>query len=296
MGKFRLNASQVERLGNRDEQYAWEDEGENAIASTAEALSNAGFSQFVLRGNYFVSSTEDNDEEAPHIGQYRVKFHYNQCGTATIMAQQIQDDQDCYSFRKWNPEKRNVDIGQSTDAEQDGTCGNPCCCYICMCVNCLMNTLFEEVVDVARDGKLVSEQYFTEQEQSVGSAAKCIRPTGIFLCIFGHYLLFSPVIALLDMIPFIGWLLSWIVALAAIIFAVVVGLTLSVLTIAVAWVFFRPLIGIPLLLIVGASVYLTFFYDWGKASTVEGEDTTPTGDGTNTDTGNGDTTGGGGGS
>ena len=78
------------------------------------------------------------------------------------------------------------------------------------------------------------------------------------------------------MIPLVGWLMSWIVALAAVIFAVVVGLTLSVLTIAIAWVFFRPLIGIPLLLIVGVSVYLTWFYDWGKASTVEGEDTTPT--------------------
>ena len=77
------------------------------------------------------------------------------------------------------------------------------------------------------------------------------------------------------MIPLVGWLMSWIVALAAIIFAVIVGLTLSVLTIAIAWVFFRPLIGIPLLLIVGVSVYLTWFYDWGKASTVEGEDTTP---------------------
>ena len=66
------------------------------------------------------------------------------------------------------------------------------------------------------------------------------------------------------MIPLVGWLLSGLVAVAAIIFAIVVGLTLSVLTIAVAWVFFRPLIGIPLLLLVGASVYLTFFFDWSK--------------------------------
>ena len=153
-----------------------------------------------------------------------------------------------------------------------------------------MNVMFEEVVDVARDGKLVSEQYFTEQESSVGSAAKCIRPTGIFLCIFGHYLLFSPVIKLLDMIPLIGWLLSWIVALAAIIFAVIVGLTLSILTIAIAWLFFRPLIGVPLLLLVGVSIYLTFFYDWSKGAVVEGEDTTPTST-TGTDTGG--TTGGG---
>ena len=71
------------------------------------------------------------------------------------------------------------------------------------------------------------------------------------------------------MIPFVGWLLSWIVAVAAVIFAVVVGLTLSVLTIAVAWVFFRPLIGIPLLIAVGASIYLIFFYDWGGDETAE---------------------------
>ena len=76
------------------------------------------------------------------------------------------------------------------------------------------------------------------------------------------------------MIPFVGWLLSWIVAVAAIIFAVVVGLTLSVLTIAIAWVFFRPLIRIPLLILVGVSIYLTFFFDWGDTFS-DGEDTTP---------------------
>ena len=159
-----------------------------------------------------------------------------------------------------------VPYGQSTDGEQDSTCGNPICCYICMCVNCLFNTMFEEVVDVARDGKLVSETYFTEQEGMLGGSATAIRWGGIFMCILGHYLLFAPVINLLNMIPFVGWLLSWIVAVAAVIFAVVVGLTLSVLTIAIAWVFFRPLIGIPLLILVGASIYLTFFFDWSKVS------------------------------
>ena len=156
-----------------------------------------------------------------------------------------------------------------------------------------MNTLFEEVVDVARDGKLVAEQYFTDQEANVGSAAKCIRPTGIILCIVGHYLLFSPIISLLKMIPLVGWLLGGIVMVAAIIFPVVVGLTLSILTIAIAWVFFRPLIGIPLLILVGASIYLTFFYDWGSKAAVEGENTTPAAAETNSTPA--ETTGGGGG-
>lgn len=80
------------------------------------------------------------------------------------------------------------------------------------------------------------------------------------------------------MIPFVGWLLSSIFAVAAVIFAVVVGLTLSTLTIAIAWVFFRPLIGIPLLLLTAAGIYFAFFFDWEKVSgydSVADEDTTP---------------------
>merc|ERR1712032_1737695 len=202
-------------------------------------------------------------------------FHYNECGNATIMAQQIEDADGNRTFRKWNPEKKTVPYGQSTDAEQDSTYGNPICCYICLCVNCMMNTMFEEVVDHATDGKVPAEQYFKDQEDALGTAGSVIRPLGIFLCIFGHYLLFSPIIKILNMIPLVGWLLSGIVALAAIIFSVIVGLTLSVLTIAIAWLFFRPLFGICLLAIVGTSVYFTFYYDWGTAE-VAGETTTPT--------------------
>ena len=131
-----------------------------------------------------------------------------------------------------------------------------------MLVNFLFNAMFEEVVDVARDGKINSELYFDEQKSLLGGSVTFFRWLGIILCIIGHYLLFSPIINILGMIPLVGWLLSGIVAIAAAIFAFVVGLTLSVLTIAIAWVVFRPLIGIPLLALVGASICLTFFFDW----------------------------------
>ena len=152
--------------------------------------------------------------------------------------------------------------------------------------------MFEDVVDVARDGKMISECYFDEQKSLLGGSATVFRLLGIFLCILGHYLLFSPIIKILGMIPLVGWLLSGIVAIAAAIFAIVVGLTLSVLTIAIAWVFFRPLIGIPLLILVGASIYLTFFFDWSGVSGEEiGEDTTPVDEGTTTiDTNDGGST------
>ena len=74
--------------------------------------------------------------------------------------------------------------------------------------------------------------------------------------------MFSPIIALLKWIPLVGWLLGGLVSVAAFIFALVVGGTLACLMIAIAWVFFRPLIGIPLLLATGAGIYFIFFYPW----------------------------------
>lgn len=94
----------------------------------------------------------------------------------------------------------------------------------------------------------------------MASAAKFFRPSGIFLCILGFYFLFAPIIALLKWIPLVGWLLGGFVAVAAAIFAFIVGGTISCLVIAIAWVFFRPLIGIPLLLAVATSCYFIFFY------------------------------------
>ena len=272
MGKFKLNQDQIAKLGQKDESWNWKDGGAAACENTTDTMKGKGFEplrQDKGSPDYLISSAEGDASGEHHIGSYRIKFHYNVCGEATLMAQQVQDKANDYTFRKWNPEKKMVPYGESTDAEMDQACGSPVCCYICMCVNCMMHTMFEEVVDFARDGNTSQEAYFKEQEATIGLASKIIRPVGILLCIFGFYLLFSPVIALLDMIPFVGWLLSGIVAVAAVIFAIVVGLTLSVLTIAVAWVFFRPLIGIPLLLAVAASVYLVFFYQWGGESVAE---------------------------
>ena len=95
----------------------------------------------------------------------------------------------------------------------------------------------------------------------IETANKIIRPTGIFLTILGLYLLFSPIIAMLTWIPLVGSLLGSVASFAAFIFAILVGLTLSCLTIAIAWVFFRPLIGIPLLFLTAAGIYLCFLFD-----------------------------------
>jgi hypothetical protein len=197
-----------------------------------------------------------------HVGQMRVCFEYDKCGSTTIIAQQMQDDDEVFTFRKWNPDKINVPFSESTDAEGDNMCTNPCCCYICLLVNCCFNVMFEEVVDLATDATKTTQQYFDEQKELVKKLGSIFRPIGILGCMFGFYWLFAPVISLLKWIPLVGWLLGGLASLAAGIFAFIVGGTLACLMIAIAWVFFRPLIGVPLLAAVGTSIYFIFFYAW----------------------------------
>ena len=94
------------------------------------------------------------------------------------------------------------------------------------------------------------------------------------ISILGFYLLFAPVIAALSWIPLVGTLLSSFVGFAAILFATLVGLTLSTTIIAVAWVFFRPIMGVSLIALVSLSIYFTFYYDYTETTTV-GELSTP---------------------
>ena len=89
LGNFKLNQSQIERLGKTEEKSWWYLKAKAAIAGSEEVMSGYGFKPFVLRGEYLMSSTSISGHAEEHIGQYRVRFHYNTCGIASVMAQQV---------------------------------------------------------------------------------------------------------------------------------------------------------------------------------------------------------------
>ena len=124
-----------------------------------------------------------------------------------------------------------------------------------------MNAAFEEVVDCVKDTKMSAEAFFDSQDEMIKTSSRIIRPLGILLTIFGLFMLFMPFIVLLKWIPLVGWLLGGIVAVAAFVFALVVGTVISCLVIAIAWVFYRPLIGVLMLTLAGIGIYFIFFFD-----------------------------------
>ena len=74
-------------------------------------------------------------------------------------------------------------------------------------------------------------------------------------------MIFTPLIVILKWIPLIGFMLGSIAAFASFLIALVVGITMSVFVISLAWLFFRPLFALTLLTISGVSTYLIFFYN-----------------------------------
>jgi hypothetical protein len=81
-----------------------------------------------------------------------------------------------------------------------------------------------------------------------------LRGVGLVLMFIGFNMLMAPLSVLADIVPFIGNIVEVGTSLIAMLMTGVCGL----LTIAVAWIVFRPVLGVSLLVVCAAIVYLIF--------------------------------------
>jgi len=77
-----------------------------------------------------------------------------------------------------------------------------------------------------------------------------LRVLGFLLMALGLYMIFNPLAVLADVLPILGSLAGAGIGF----FAGAVALFLSLVTIALAWLFYRPLLGITLLVLAGAGL------------------------------------------
>ena len=95
---------------------------------------------------------------------------------------------------------------------------------------------------------------FTKAEQANAILTWLLRGGGLFAVFIVFILVFRPVSVLADVVPFLGSVASAGISVVSLLLALGVGLV----TIALAWVVFRPLIAIVLLLVVGGAGYVLF--------------------------------------
>jgi hypothetical protein len=103
-------------------------------------------------------------------------------------------------------------------------------------------------------GTLTADQMFSSAESANETRTWIVRLLG-FLCMFiGFGMIFKPLSVVADVVPFIGS----VVGMGTGIVAFALSAPLSLVTIAVAWIVYRPLLGV-ILLVVGIGVFVGIF-------------------------------------
>jgi len=118
--------------------------------------------------------------------------------------------------------------------------------------------VFQEVIDVLEYNDDSAEKVFDKMDKDNEQQTTTIRIVSWVMSVFGHYLLFSPIIALLSWIPLVGFLLGGVLSVAAFIFSLVWATILHFLILAISWLVYRPIFGGIMLAGVGVMLGICF--------------------------------------
>ena len=111
-----------------------------------------------------------------------------------------------------------------------------------------------ETLSFVRDGRLPAAKIFADAQSTNSKITWLLRLAGLLAMYFGLKMVLGPIDTLVDVIP----ILNGIVAMGTSLAAGLVSVACSLLTIGVAWLFYRPWIGIPL--VVGGVALLVMVY------------------------------------
>ncbi|MBI4976859.1 MAG: TMEM43 family protein [Spirochaetes bacterium] len=103
-------------------------------------------------------------------------------------------------------------------------------------------------------GTLSADDMITKSKQQNTLITWLIRVGGLVLMGLGFSMIFSPLVALAEVLPFLSSLLGAGIGLVSFL----VALALSFVTIAIAWIFYRPVLGILLLVAAAGAIVLVF--------------------------------------
>lgn len=118
-------------------------------------------------------------------------------------------------------------------------------------------------IELLEMGALTADAMFQQAKEQNKLLGWILRLVGFLMMMFGITMIFKPLTVTADILPFLGNMLEMGIG----IFAAIIAFAMSLLTISIAWVFYRPLIGIPLLLIsVGSFVAFKVISNKKKAA------------------------------
>ena len=119
-------------------------------------------------------------------------------------------------------------------------------------------------VDLLCDGTKDAAEMFEDARDANAMMTWLVRIGGFLLMFFGLSMVLKPLSVLADVLPILGN----IVEIGNGLVAGVIALVCSLVTIAIAWIFYRPVLAIVLLLVAGAAIFLLWKKRQAKKSAV----------------------------
>ena len=113
----------------------------------------------------------------------------------------------------------------------------------------------ESKIFALRMGELSKDEMYSKEKTDNFFLTWGLRVGGFVLILFGFNLILGPLSVLADVIPLIGNIVGGVTFVVSLVLAT----GLSSLVAALAWVFFRPIVGIPLLVVTLGSFVCLFF-------------------------------------
>ena len=120
-------------------------------------------------------------------------------------------------------------------------------------------------VELVNEGNVSAKEMFARAHNANSMVCWALRLAGFLMMFFGLKMVFEPLRVIADVVPFIGSIVGMGIGFVAFVFAA----GFSLLTIAIGWVFYRPLIGIPLLIVAIIFLLMPLFKGKKAATTAQ---------------------------
>lgn len=167
-------------------------------------------------------------------------------------------DGEDFTFRNWNPDKEDVEWGESTAQDIEVAC--PFYCLPCYITECFFKAAFQETIDYVYTQTIKMDQCFENMEGSNESSTVFIRWLAWGMNVLGNIFIWYPLIKVIAWIPLVGGLLAGIFLFAVVVWSLVWGTITHLLIMTVAWIVYRPLFGMLLLCGVVMLLAVSFMY------------------------------------
>ncbi|MEJ1967421.1 MAG: TMEM43 family protein [Rhizomicrobium sp.] len=117
-------------------------------------------------------------------------------------------------------------------------------------------------IHLARAGNAAAAEMISDQQKAESMITWILRGVGVFVMFVGFAMFFGPIATLAAILPFLGTLVRG----ATTFFAFVLTIPVSLITIAIAWLAFRPLIGGGILIVAAGLGYLLWRWHHSRSA------------------------------